>query len=78
MGKLHEVLAVQGDLEGTAKHLIEEAIGTFQKKGEHFLEIDKTFTMFDEDRQAENSTEHKPMVETVQKKLAFVGKAVVR
>ena len=36
MPKLHEILAVEGDLEGQYKKIIEEATSIF-KKGEHFI-----------------------------------------
>jgi hypothetical protein len=78
MGKLHELLAVEADLEGAYKRIIEEALVTFTKKPDHFLGQDKILEMFDEDRKKENTTEHKEMVTTVPDKLNYVMEHVIR
>ena len=36
-GKLHELLAVEGDLGGASKKLMVEAANTFSKKTDHFM-----------------------------------------
>lgn len=76
MAKLHEILAVEGDLEATAKKIAEEAIDTFRKKPDHFVESVRSLTMFDENRSGENTREHKAMVTTVADKLGWVKKVV--
>lgn len=78
MPKLHEILAVEQDAEGTARRLTDEARDTFSKKTDHFLGIVQTLNYFDEDRQRENSTEEKEMVTTVQQKLDFLRPHLVR
>ena len=65
MAKLHEILAVEGDLEATAKKIINEAINTFSKKADHFIEAHRSLKMFDEERQHENSTERKEICKLV-------------
>lgn len=78
MTKLHEILAVEGDLEATAKKLTNEAINTFSKKAEHFIEMQRDLLMFDDDRQRENTSERKEMVTTVADKLTYVRNSVSR
>jgi hypothetical protein len=78
MGKLHEVLAVEPDLEGTYRKMLEEAKGVF-KKGEHYLGFTKTLTMFDDARKQEEEAgyEHRELTSTVQDKLDYVAESVV-
>lgn len=78
MAKLHEILAVEGDLEATAKKITNEAINTFSKKPEHFVEMQRDLKMFDDDRQRENTSERKEMVTTVADKLKYVRGSVGR
>jgi len=78
MAKLHEILAVEGDLRGTAATVIEEASGTFDKRPTHFLQIETaTKYLDDKDRQLD-STEHKKLETTVAEKLNYVGEMVAR
>lgn len=78
--RLHEVLAVEADLEGTAKKVIGEARTTFSKKHDHFLGHRKSLRMFDEQRKHEEAgaEEHKELVTTVPDKLKYVQGKVVR
>jgi hypothetical protein len=78
--KLHEVLAVEADLEGAAKRVLEEAKVTFLKKVEHFMGHHKTLRMFSEARATEEEAaqEHKEPVTTVDAKLRYVHKPVIR
>ncbi len=78
MGKLHELLAVEGDLSNTADKVIAEAVNTFTKKNEHFAGQVRAVKMFDVNREGENSTEEKALVTTVQKKLDYVGGIVAK
>lgn len=80
MAKLHEVLAVEGDLEGLYKRIVSETSAIFEKKGEHFTGLHKTLRMFDEQRQreAEAAEEHREMVTTVPDKLVYAANAIAR
>jgi len=78
MSKLHELLAVETDLEGVHKKVVEEAIVTFSKKPEHFLGQTKVLEMFDEAKKNENTSEFKEMVTTVGAKLDYVAGHVIR
>jgi hypothetical protein len=78
MSKLHELLAVETDLESTYKKVLEEAIVTFTKKADHFMGTHKVLTMFDESKQNENLTEHKEMVTTVDSKLDYVKDFIIQ
>ncbi len=76
--KLHEIIAVEGHLQNTANKVIEEAIQTFSKKAEHFIEQLSSLRMHNEERQDENTTDHKAMVTTVGEKLSYVGKHLIK
>jgi len=76
--ELHEVLAVEGDLEHTFKKILDEARNTFEHKREHFLESTRTVTMNDDSRSFENTSETSPMVETVSGKLDYIRKPITR
>lgn len=77
--KLHEVLAVEADLEGAAK-ILDEALVTFNKKVDHFSGHHKTLKMFDEARvtEEEGAEEHKEIVTTVDQKLAYLTKPIAK
>ena len=77
MPKLHELLAVEGDLEGTYKKIVDEAKVTFDKKGAHFFGVHRRLEMFDEDL-PKAPDEHQEMVTTVHDKLEYVNEHVVR
>jgi len=78
--KLHEILAVLADLEGTAKKVREEAIITFLKKQNHFNGHHKTLKMFEEARKQEEEAaeEHRPLVTTVERKLGYIQKSQIK
>lgn len=78
--RLYEVLAVEADLEGQAKRVLDEAKVTFSKKADHFMGHHKTLKMFDETRAAEEegSEEHKEPVTTVGDKLKYLRGPVAR
>lgn len=78
MAKLHEILAVEGDLENVANKLVNEATATFSKKPDHFIETVRRVEMLDEARKDEDVEEHKAMVTTVRDKLDFVRPAVAK
>lgn len=76
--KLHEILAIEGDLDATAKKVVDEAITTFTKKPDHFLEMHRALQMFDDDRQDENLVESKALVTTAKDKLGYVRRHIVK
>lgn len=78
MSKLHEILAVETDQEGAFKKVIEEAVGTFTKRADHFMGQNKKLIMFDDSKQNENLEENKEIVTTVLDKLKYVSDYVVR
>jgi hypothetical protein len=78
MGKLHELLAVEGDLAGTAKKLTEEAIRTFGKPN-HFLSSHQHIAMFDAAKQDQVIADiHQKMDTTVTEKLDYLAEAVAK
>lgn len=78
--KLHEILAVESDLQATALKIVEEAKTTFSKKHDHFLGYHKTLVMFDESRRNEEAgaEDMKKIVETVPGKLKYIRKPCER
>jgi hypothetical protein len=78
MAKLHEILAVDGDLRGTAETVIKEAGDTFSKRAQHFVQLQTETKYLAESDRHLDSTEHKKMETTVSDKLAYVGDMVAR
>ena len=78
VGKLHELLAVEGDLGATAKKLIEEAVVTLGKKTDHFMGQVVRIEMLDEERTNENRTDSHEMVTTVADKLNYLISPISR
>jgi len=78
MAKLHEVLAVESDLEATSRKMVEEAEITFNKKADHFIEAHRRLVMFKEEDKNQETEEHKAMVTTVPQKLDYVSKSLVK
>lgn len=72
MPKIHELIPVEADKSAVASALVDEAINTFSKKPEHFVGQSRRVEMFADDRQAENTSDRKELVETVDSKLAHV------
>ena len=73
MGKLCEVLAVEGELDSTCKSILDEATKTFKDKAAHFVGQTKIYQPFDEGAaEKEGTVEHLAMVTTVNEKLAYV------
>jgi len=77
MGKLHELLAVEGDLGGTAARIMEEAKVTFNKKPDLFLGAVRTVKMLDDERSGEDTVEVKERTTTVPDKMRYVRDMVV-
>jgi len=75
MGKLHELLAVEGDLKGKANKVLAETLATFKNKGGHFDSLYRVY-MPDTDDGLKQPEETKPMVDTVDEKLNYTFKAL--
>jgi len=71
--KLHQVLAVEGDLEGTFKKVTNEAVATFQKHPDMFRGSTQILTHSDESRKIEDKTSHVKLETTVADKLNYVA-----
>lgn len=78
MAKLHELLAVEADLEGEKTRVVNEATVTFTKKPEIFTGLHKALAMFDDSRTHENVEESRKVDSTVQDKLDYVAGAAAR
>jgi hypothetical protein len=78
MSKLHEILAVEGDLKKTATVVLDEAKNTLAKKPDHFLKTATVTKYFDENDIKLNTDEYKALVTTVGDKLEYVGEMVTR
>lgn len=76
MAKLHEVLAVEGDLDGTFKKLQDETKKIFGKPS-MFIGMHKSCRMFDAEDTAPPD-EFQEMVTTVQDKLDYLAEAGVK
>jgi hypothetical protein len=77
MSKLHEVLAVEGDLQGQVNKIIEETVKTFQSKAAHFMKSHRRLEMFEEDG-ISHPEEHYEMVDTVSNKLNHTKEFITR
>jgi len=77
MAKLHELLAVEGDLEGAYKKIIEEGKATFSKRADHFLGFHRKCDMYTEGVDTPPE-EFKEMDTTVHKKLDYIKNYIVR
>jgi hypothetical protein len=83
---LHEILAVEVDVQGVANKIIPEAIKTFSDKATHFTGSHRTLKMFSGDASNEAATaatekaeeQHLEMVTTVHEKLQYVLDGVTR
>lgn len=71
MAKLHELIAVEGDLEGSFKSILSETEKTFKNKENLFIGLAKTLTMFDEAEGLESPDEFQELSETVIGKLEY-------
>jgi hypothetical protein len=84
MGKLHELLAVEGDLEGTFKSILKETEHSFSKKPGLFFGYNKRLEMFSEaasQSQSQSLTtpeEVQQITTTVSEKMDYVSTHVTR
>jgi hypothetical protein len=77
MGKLHELLAVEGDLEGTYRKIVKETIANFSKHAERYFGGHQRIELFDEGDPSEQDV-HKEMDDTVVSKLDYTTGHIVR
>jgi hypothetical protein len=75
--KLHELLAVEGDLKGAAEKIMAETINTFVKKEHHFVERLKSYSPNEEGGET-FASEKQEMVTTVPKKLEHTQSVVAK
>lgn len=76
MTKIHEIIPVEQDKVQVANSLVDEGINTFAKKPDHFMGQLRRVEMYDTTREAENTTDVKELVETVDLKLGHIWDAL--
>lgn len=78
--KLHEILAVEGDLRGQAEKILAETKTVFSKKANNFMGSHRTLKMVEENRAAEEEAgaQYVEMVTTVPKRLTWTAKTLVK
>ena len=77
--KLHELLAVEPDLEGAYQKIIKETIYTFDKRIAHFVSQTRSLEIFEsQEGDPEPPIEHKAMDTTVADKLAYQKGHIIR
>ena len=77
MAKLHELLAVESDLENVSKNTVAEAQNTFTKKPHMFFGFEKRLDNFNEDA-PEAPRERQELTTTINDKLRYVNEHVIR
>jgi len=75
--KLHELLAVEADLEGAAKKILAESIKTFKDKPGFFTGMVRELKMFEEGEE-KPPVERQEITTTVVAKLDYTKKPVIR
>jgi hypothetical protein len=78
MPKLHEVLAIEGDVAGEAKKILDETRHTLKQRTDHFIGETLKTEYFDESLSHLNITEHRALTESVPSKLEYMAGAVAR
>lgn len=78
--KLHEVLAVDRDLEQAAKKIIEEGTKVFKDKPNLFIGAHRRLEMFEDGRNNEEAAAEtlQALTTTVEEKLTYMGKSIIR
>ena len=76
-GKLHELLAVEADLEGRARNIMNETRKVFKEKPALFMGAIRTYTPFTEDG-IDYPEENQAMSTTVAEKLTYTNKSIVK
>lgn len=77
MSQLHELLAVEGDLEGTYKKILEETKTNFTKHPDRYFGQHIRIEMFDENAPKEAEV-HKELDDTVPSKLGYTQGHIIR
>jgi len=77
MSKLHQLLAVEGDLEGTYKKVLEETKTNFMKHPDRYFGQHQRVDFFDESAPKEADV-HKEMDDTIPSKLAYTQGHITR
>lgn len=77
-GQLHELIAVEKDVKGTAEKIITETHKTFTDRKDHFTEMFKTYSPINPEDPEKLEGETKPMVTTVSDKLSHFEKMIKR
>jgi hypothetical protein len=77
MAKLHELLAVESDLEGKTKRLMNEGKKVFSDKPALFMGAVRVYKPFIEDG-VDYPEEHQALTTTVNEKLEYINKEVIR
>lgn len=77
MGRLHELLAVEGDLEGTYRKITKETIANFSKHAERYFGGHQRIELFDAEDPVETDV-HKQLDDTVRAKLGYTTEHIVR
>ena len=78
--KLHELIAVEGELEGTAKKIMEETAAVFSKKPELFIGATRQIKMQSDTPEArlQEISEDQELTTTVGEKLDYLRGSLVR
>jgi hypothetical protein len=77
MSKLHQLLAVEGDLEGTYKKVLEETKTNFIKHPDRYFGQHQRIEFFDENTPKEADS-HKELDDTIPSKLAYTQNHITR
>ena len=77
MSKLHELLAVEGDLEGTYKKILQETNVNFTKHPDRYFGQHLRIENFDENAPKE-ADQHKEMDDTIPSKLEYTAGHIIR
>ena len=78
-GKLHELLAVEPDLEGAYQKIIKETIQTFTKRTDHFNGFTRVLEIYDRpEGDPDPPVERKAMDTTVHDKLMYQKDHIIR
>lgn len=76
-GKLHELLAVEADLEGRARTIMDETRKVFKEKPALFIGSNRTYSPFTEDG-IEYPEENQAMTTTVDEKLTYTNQSIIK
>ncbi len=74
---LHEIIAVEKDVQGVFTKVVHEAVTTFTKKADRFIGSLKTLAVFDDKDTTKYPEVHQHLDTTVPDKLAYTDKAVI-